>query len=147
MLLAAATGRRLFSETDVDFVQAGANVIAAAAGRERAEWELGAVRESERSRIARDLHDGVLQDLTDALAELHLWHRWRDLAASVPFAVIDRPGSTLRAAHGPAATSLAGARLGETRARLLADSAPPAWVFLHGPRSAQSSTAIRAAQG
>ena len=83
----------------------------------------------------------------DALAELHLWHRWRDLAASVPFAVIDRPGSTLRAAHGPAATSLAGARLGETRARLLADSAPPAWVFLHGPRSAQSSTAIRAAQG
>ena len=80
----------------------------------------------------------------DALGELHRWRRWRDLAASVPFAVIDRPGSTLRAARGVAAASLAAARLDEAEAPLLAATPPPAWVFLHGPRSAISSTAIRA---
>jgi PAS domain S-box-containing protein len=37
--------------------------------RKRAEKALHEVREAERTRIARDLHDGALQDLTYALAE------------------------------------------------------------------------------
>ena len=41
-------------------------------GRKRAEEALREVREAERSRIARDLHDGVLQDLIYALGEAQL---------------------------------------------------------------------------
>src|SRR5215218_1226376 len=39
------------------------NVLVDISERKRAEEELRTVREAERSRIARDLHDGVLQDL------------------------------------------------------------------------------------
>ncbi len=79
----------------------------------------------------------------DALADLHRWKRWRFIVETVPLAVIDRPGSTLRAARGPAAIAFAADRIGEGRAHLLADTKPPAWVFLYGRRSFQSSTAIR----
>ena len=40
--------------------------------RKRAEWALRGVREGERNRMARDLHDGALQDLTYALAEAQI---------------------------------------------------------------------------
>lgn len=40
--------------------------------RKRAEMALQEVREAERRRMARDLHDGVLQDLTYALAEMQI---------------------------------------------------------------------------
>jgi nicotinate-nucleotide adenylyltransferase len=81
----------------------------------------------------------------DSLASFHRWRGWRDIAAAVPIAVIDRPGFTLRAAAAPAARALARYRLDESDAALLADTAPPAWVFLHGPRSDLSSTALREA--
>ena len=80
----------------------------------------------------------------DNLADFHRWKRWRDIAASVPIAVIDRPASTLKAAHSPAALWLAPHRVDETDAALLPDRQAPAFAFLHGPRSAQSSTALRA---
>ena len=83
----------------------------------------------------------------DALTELHLWKRWRSIAADVPLAIVDRPGSTLRAAHARAAIALANFRLDESAAALLAGARPPAFVFLHDRRSTQSSTAIRAAGG
>ena len=31
----------------------------------------------------------------DSLATFHRWDRWRTIAATMPFAVVDRPGSTL----------------------------------------------------
>ncbi len=71
------------------------------------------------------------------------WKRWRDIAKLVPIAVIDRPGSTLTALHGRAAEALARYRLGENASARLATAAPPAFVFLHGPRSPMSSTAVR----
>ena len=80
----------------------------------------------------------------DNLAGFHNWQRWRDMAAMVPIAIIDRPGSTLRASRAPAAVSLARYRIDETDARLLADLRPPAWVFVHGRRSETSSTRLRA---
>jgi signal transduction histidine kinase len=51
----------------VSFVQSVANVLASAVQCSRAEQRLPEVREAERSRIARDLHDEALQELTDAL--------------------------------------------------------------------------------
>lgn len=79
----------------------------------------------------------------DNLAGLHRWERWRDIVAAMPIAVVDRPGSTLSYTNAPAAIALARARVDETDARLLPFMDPPAWTFLHGPRSSLSSTAIR----
>ncbi|MGC2222334.1 MAG: hypothetical protein WA624_08185, partial [Methylocella sp.] len=53
------------------------------------------------------------------------------------------PGSTLTAPHGRAAAALAPYRRDETDGGLLAMAAPPAFIFLHGPRSPMSSTALR----
>lgn len=71
------------------------------------------------------------------------WQRWRDIARLVPIAIIDRPGSTLTALHGRAADALAPYRRDETDGGLLAMASPPAFLFLHGPRSPMSSTALR----
>ncbi len=79
----------------------------------------------------------------DSFADLHLWKNWRTIAATVAMGVIDRPGSTLRAAQTRAAAALAGCRLPERESACLAMAVPPAYVFLHGRRSPLSSTAIR----
>ena len=83
---------------------------------------------------------------SDNLASFHRWQKWRDIAAMVPMAVIDRPGTTLRAVASPAARALAASRLGEREASTLAAREAPAWVFLHGRRSDLSSTRLREAQ-
>ena len=69
VLGAHTRGRRTFSGDDVNFLQAVANVLAARVEREVAEEQLQGIREAERSRVARDLHDEALGDLTYALAE------------------------------------------------------------------------------
>jgi CheY-like chemotaxis protein len=53
----------------VSFVQSVANVLASAVERIRAQERVGEVREIERRRIARDLHDEALQELTDAIVQ------------------------------------------------------------------------------
>ncbi|MGO9007970.1 MAG: nicotinate-nucleotide adenylyltransferase [Beijerinckiaceae bacterium] len=79
----------------------------------------------------------------DNLATFHHWKRWRDIAALVPVAIIDRPGSTLKPLRSPAGVALAPYRRDESDSLLLARAEPPALVFLHGPRSPLSSTALR----
>jgi len=80
----------------------------------------------------------------DNLAEFHKWQRWREIAKMMPFAVIDRPGSTLSSRSSMAALALAKYRLDEADAALLPTMRTPAWVFIHGPRSSLSSTRLRA---
>ncbi|WP_436643965.1 nicotinate-nucleotide adenylyltransferase [Microbaculum sp. FT89] len=79
----------------------------------------------------------------DNLPSFHRWHAWQEIAGMVPIAVIDRPGNTLHAAAGRAASWLSRYRVDESDAATLADRAPPAWVFLHGRRSPLSSTQLR----
>ena len=79
----------------------------------------------------------------DNLRQFHLWRRWPDIAGLVPIAAIDRPGSTLRAMSSPAAAALNPWRVPERDAARLAGMRPPAFLFLHGPRSELSSTALR----
>ena len=79
----------------------------------------------------------------DNLLQLPRWRRWRELIDLVPIAAIDRPGSTLRALHGSAGSILGLRRLKEHEARLLPHRTPPAFIYLHGPRSPASSTALR----
>jgi nicotinate-nucleotide adenylyltransferase len=83
----------------------------------------------------------------DILAEFHRWKRWRELAGMVPLAVIDRAGWTAKALASPAAQALARARIPESDALALASREPPAWIFLHGLKLAQSSTALRRRAG
>jgi nicotinate-nucleotide adenylyltransferase len=82
----------------------------------------------------------------DNLRSFHRWQNWRDIAALVPIAVVDRLGPSLYAMGSTAAQALGRYRLPERNAALLADHAPPAWVFLHGLKSPLSSTALRAAR-
>lgn len=79
----------------------------------------------------------------DALAQFHLWRDWRAIAASVPIAIVNRPGWEAAALSSPAAQALSGWRVPEHSPAALADFAPPAWVTLVGPRTPASSTALR----
>jgi nicotinate-nucleotide adenylyltransferase len=82
----------------------------------------------------------------DSLSGFHRWRGWPEILNLVPVAVIDRPGFTLKAVRARAALRFAAARVDEREAETLADRDPPAWTFLHGPRSTLSSTAVRAAR-
>ncbi|MBB3020437.1 nicotinate-nucleotide adenylyltransferase [Microvirga lupini] len=79
----------------------------------------------------------------DNLASFHRWRGWRRIARMMPIAIIDRPGWTLKAARSRSALALSRARINEADARALARLKPPAWTFLHGPRSHLSSTELR----
>ncbi len=79
----------------------------------------------------------------DNLAGFHRWQHWREIARLVPFAVIDRPGSTLKAMSGPAALRLKPFRIDERQALSLTGRKPPAWLFIHDKRSDLSSTGLR----
>lgn len=80
----------------------------------------------------------------DNLAQFHRWQRWREIATTFPVAVIDRPGSTLSFVSSIMAKTFDHARVDERDAPRLARMRPPAWTFIHGPRSSLSSSAIRA---
>jgi nicotinate-nucleotide adenylyltransferase len=79
----------------------------------------------------------------DNLRQFHLWRHWRAIADLVPILVIDRPGSTLKSVSSPAGATLSRWRVPERDALIFAMMRPPALLFLHGPRSTLSSTALR----
>jgi len=79
----------------------------------------------------------------DNLAGFHRWRGWRRIARMMPIAIIDRPGWTLKAMGSRSAVALSARRIDEGAAPALARLKPPAWVFLHGPRSHLSSTLLR----
>lgn len=63
---------RLFDADDVSFLQTVANTISAAVERAAAQTRLIGVKEAERRRIARDLHDEALQTLAFAQVQAAL---------------------------------------------------------------------------
>jgi nicotinate-nucleotide adenylyltransferase len=78
---------------------------------------------------------------SDNLAQFRRWHRWSDLAARIPIAVIQRPGTILAQINAKAIQ-----RFGRRRnLRALARTKPPAIAILDGARNRQSSTALRQA--
>lgn len=82
----------------------------------------------------------------DNLKNFHKWQNWRKIANMMPMMIIDRPGSTLSYRSAQAAIALSRYRIDESDSELLAQMRAPAWSFIHAPRSALSSTAIRNAK-
>ncbi len=82
----------------------------------------------------------------DNLRSFHRWQRWREIAALVPIAIVDRLGPSLYATASAAAQAFAQGRVPEWAARSLPGRKPPAWTYLHGLKSPLSSTALRAAR-
>jgi nicotinate-nucleotide adenylyltransferase len=80
----------------------------------------------------------------DNLSQFDRWERWEEIAGLMPIAVYARPGFGFHATASRAALALRKYRLPEAEAEALAGRQPPAWVYLRGVMSAQSSSAIRA---
>jgi nicotinate-nucleotide adenylyltransferase len=79
----------------------------------------------------------------DSFADLHRWHNWLDIPAALPLAVLARPGYSLRALGGPAATRFDNEQVPTSLSFQLAGMQPPAWCFIPMPLRPESSTAIR----
>ena len=79
----------------------------------------------------------------DSFANLHRWHDWLEIPETLPLAVLARPGFSLRALGGPAATRFAEAQVPTDQAAALVTARPPAWCFIPMPLRPESSTAIR----
>ncbi|MEK0082151.1 nicotinate-nucleotide adenylyltransferase [Benzoatithermus flavus] len=80
----------------------------------------------------------------DNLAQLPRWRHWRAILEACPVAVFERAPYSYRALAGPAAGTLADARLSASRAAELAATDPPAWIFVRLRPHPASATAIRA---
>lgn len=79
----------------------------------------------------------------DCLGQFHHWRQWRSIFEMMPVAVVDRPTYRLKALAGPASRAFQKARVAEAHAAGLVAAAAPAWTFLTGPLSTQSSTRLR----
>jgi nicotinate-nucleotide adenylyltransferase len=79
----------------------------------------------------------------DNLAQIRHWRHWRDIYATVPIAVLARPGYCREALAELAAKRFAHARLPASAARGLARMKPPAWVFLWAKYDSSSATGLR----
>ena len=79
----------------------------------------------------------------DNLAQFHRWRHWQRIFELVPVAVFERAPYSYGALAGRAAHRFAGARIGETEARRIAELDPPRWVFVRLRPHPASATAIR----
>lgn len=79
----------------------------------------------------------------DSFATLHCWHDWLVIPETLPLAILARPGYSLRALNGPAATRFDQAQIPLELAPQLVTRPPPAWCFIPMPLRKESSTAIR----
>ncbi len=79
----------------------------------------------------------------DSLRDFDQWRDWRRIAQTVPIAVFNRPGLADAALRSETARALKANRIDEAAAETLADTPPPAWVFITDTDIPVSSTAIR----
>jgi nicotinate-nucleotide adenylyltransferase len=80
----------------------------------------------------------------DNLAQVHQWRDWQQIFHTVAVAIFARPSYCLRALASVAAHRFARNRVPESASGTVRERRPPAWVFLVGPLSPLSATAIRA---
>ncbi len=111
-----------------------------------AETALGSTYTIDTLRALKARHPGVKFVWimgADSLASFHRWKGWVQIMREAPVAVVSRPWISLKSRFSPAATRFARFRRPSRMAIRLADTRPPAWVFLFGRFNFQSSTALR----
>jgi nicotinate-nucleotide adenylyltransferase len=79
----------------------------------------------------------------DNLAQIRHWEHWREIYATLPIAVLARPGYCRAALAELAAKRFAHRRLSPSASRGLARMKPPAWVFLWAKYDSSSATELR----
>ena len=79
----------------------------------------------------------------DNLSQIRHWRRWPAIFATVPIAVFARPTYCRMALAALPAHRFARRRLPATAARRLADTEPPAWIFVWSILDPHSATQIR----
>ncbi|NBC88192.1 MAG: nicotinate-nucleotide adenylyltransferase, partial [Alphaproteobacteria bacterium] len=79
----------------------------------------------------------------DNLAQFHLWKGWRDIARTMPIAVIARPGYNTTAMSSPAMAWLRRYRVSAASFRKRGRWSAPALVFLRFDPDPRSASAIR----
>ena len=112
------------------------------------ESELGTVYTVDTLRALRRRYPGVTFVWlmgSDNLAQLHHWRDWRDLARTMPIAVIARPGYDGIAAASPAAAWLSRYRRSAASLTHRAGWSAPALIHLRFDPDPRSATAIRRA--
>lgn len=93
-------------------------------------------------------HDFIWLMGADNLAQFHRWHKWREIAQTLPIAVIERPGYNDRARFSPA---MAYFRKFQKSAHLFqrnrgaANHSSPALLFLRFRPDSRSATKVRMA--
>ncbi len=80
----------------------------------------------------------------DSLANLHHWHDWAEIVRTMPFAVLARPGYSIKALDSKAALRFRDRRITGEQLTSLATKPAPHWAFISMPLRKESSTAIRA---
>ena len=83
----------------------------------------------------------------DNLAGFHRWRSWREIAARIPIAVLDRAPYALRALHGHFATYCAAKRMAAVAASQLSNCTKGGWAYLTIPRHPLSATVLRKTLG
>ena len=110
------------------------------------ETQLGSAYTIDTIRALKTRHPGVKFVWimgADSLASFHRWRGWTQIMREVPVAIVSRPWISLKSRFSPAAQRFAHGRLPSSAAPRLADTRPPAWIFLFGRFNFQSSTALR----
>ncbi len=79
----------------------------------------------------------------DNLVQLPRWGRWLEIIRAMPMLVLPRPGATLKALAGQAASRMRAHRLPARAGLCLAAGAAPAWILLPVKENATSATALR----
>ncbi len=79
----------------------------------------------------------------DNLIQLPRWQHWTRILQTMPMAVVDRPGFSLRAQMSEAAQHFRSRRVMEERAASVVTAKPPAWVYLHSRLHPLSASEIR----
>jgi nicotinate-nucleotide adenylyltransferase len=82
---------------------------------------------------------------SDNLAQFHRWWRWREIARTMPIAVIARPGYEGAAFASPAGVWLGRFRRPPASLRTRAGWSAPALIYLRFDPDSRSATALRAA--
>lgn len=80
---------------------------------------------------------------SDNLAQFHRWKGWRDIARTMPIAVIARPGYDRQAMTSPAMAWLRRYRVSAANIRGRGTRSAPALVFMRFDPDPRSATAIR----